>query len=48
MENQTIRTERPVIEGVILCGGKGARLGHQNKGLILFNGKPLVCQQIKK
>jgi molybdopterin-guanine dinucleotide biosynthesis protein A len=48
MENQTVRTERPVIEGVILCGGKGARLGHQNKGLILFNGKPLVCQQIKK
>lgn len=30
------------ISAVILAGGKGSRLGGQDKGLVLYQGKPLV------
>jgi molybdenum cofactor guanylyltransferase len=30
------------ITGVILAGGRGSRMGGQDKGLLLLNGKPLV------
>ena len=30
------------ITGVILAGGRGSRMGGQDKGLIEFNGRPLV------
>lgn len=30
------------IAGVILCGGRGQRMGGSDKGLIELNGKPLV------
>ncbi|HFC93452.1 MAG TPA: molybdenum cofactor guanylyltransferase [Leucothrix mucor] len=30
------------ISAVILAGGKGSRLGGQDKGLLLYQGKPLV------
>lgn len=31
------------IEGVILAGGRGRRMGGQDKGLMLLQGQPLVC-----
>jgi molybdopterin-guanine dinucleotide biosynthesis protein A len=34
------------ITGLILAGGRGRRMGHQDKGLIEFNGKPLICYGI--
>lgn len=30
------------ITAVILAGGKGSRLGGQDKGLVIYNGKPLI------
>ncbi len=32
----------PSITGAILAGGKARRMGGEDKGLILFNGKPLI------
>ena len=29
------------IEGVILAGGRASRMGGNDKGLVLLNGKPL-------
>lgn len=34
------------ITGVILAGGLARRMGHQDKGLILFRGQPLVSHAI--
>lgn len=34
---------RSNITGVILAGGAGRRVGHRDKGLIPFRGKPLVA-----
>lgn len=31
------------ITGLILAGGAGRRVGHRDKGLILWHGKPLVA-----
>ncbi len=36
------------LDAVILCGGKGSRLGGQNKGLIPFQQKPLAVYQKQK
>jgi len=36
------------ITAVILAGGQGRRMGGQDKGLIMFNGKPLVSILIEK
>ncbi len=36
------------LDAVILCGGKGSRLGGQNKGLIPFQKKPLALYQQQK
>lgn len=36
------------ISGVILCGGKATRLGGQDKGLLEFDGKPLVASVIAR
>ncbi|MDH3631628.1 MAG: molybdenum cofactor guanylyltransferase [Gammaproteobacteria bacterium] len=36
------------ITAVILAGGQGRRMGGQDKGLIEFNGKPLVSTLIDK
>ena len=30
------------VSAVILAGGKGSRLGGQDKGLVLYQGKPLI------
>ena len=30
------------ITGVILAGGRARRMGGADKGLVLFNGKPLI------
>ncbi|WP_247605548.1 molybdenum cofactor guanylyltransferase MobA, partial [Providencia rettgeri] len=32
---------RQLITGVILAGGRGSRMGGQDKGLVLLSGKPL-------
>jgi molybdopterin-guanine dinucleotide biosynthesis protein A len=34
--------DRQNITAVILAGGKGSRLGGQDKGLVIYNGKPLI------
>jgi molybdopterin-guanine dinucleotide biosynthesis protein A len=31
------------ITGLILAGGAGSRMGHRDKGLILWQGKPLIA-----
>lgn len=30
------------VSGVVLAGGQGRRMGQQDKGLVLFHGRPLV------
>ncbi|MDT8370796.1 MAG: molybdenum cofactor guanylyltransferase MobA [Gammaproteobacteria bacterium] len=37
----------PSITGVILAGGRAQRMGGHDKGLILFNHKPLISYAIK-
>lgn len=39
---------KPHITAIILCGGKGERLGHEDKGLALYRGKPLVEHVISR
>lgn len=36
------------ITAIILCGGRGTRMDNQDKGLILFRGKPLVTHLIER
>lgn len=43
-------SERPAITGVILAGGRGSRMGGQDKGLIVWHQQPLyhhVLQRLK-
>ncbi len=35
------------VTGVILAGGRGARMGGRDKGLIEYNGRPLVEHQLE-
>lgn len=36
------------ITGLILAGGRGSRMGHADKGLQLFDGKPLIEHVIQR
>jgi len=36
------------IEGLLLCGGRGSRLGGLDKGLIEWQGRPLFVNQLEK
>jgi len=36
------------ITAVILAGGKGSRLGGQDKGLVLYQKKPLIEHILEK
>lgn len=36
------------ITGLILCGGKGRRMGGVDKGLVMFRGKPLAAHVIER
>ena len=36
------------ITGLILCGGKGTRLGNKDKGLVPYRGKMLVQHMIDR
>jgi len=36
------------ITGLVLAGGRGARMGHVDKGLQLFRGKPLAAHVIER
>lgn len=39
-------TER--VSAIILAGGQGVRMGHENKGLVSFSGKPLIQSTIER
>jgi len=36
------------ITGVILAGGEGRRVGHRDKGLIAWKGKPLIAHVVAR
>jgi len=36
------------IAGLILAGGQGARMAHQDKGLVLLNGAPMVAHVARR
>ncbi|MFT4712948.1 MAG: molybdopterin-guanine dinucleotide biosynthesis protein A [Candidatus Azotimanducaceae bacterium] len=36
------------VTGLILCGGKGSRLGNKDKGLAIFKGKTLIEHMIER
>ena len=38
----------PNITALILAGGRGSRMGSVDKGLQLFNGKPMVAQVLER
>ena len=33
----------PKVAGVVLAGGRAVRMDHQDKGLVDFKGRPMVC-----
>ena len=35
------------ITGIVLAGGRGRRMGGQDKGLVHFGGQPLVCHALE-
>jgi molybdenum cofactor guanylyltransferase len=39
---------REAITGLVLCGGRGSRMGGLDKGLQLFNGQPLVRTALQR
>lgn len=39
-------SSRADITGVVLAGGRGRRMGGEDKGLLPFRGKPLVCHAL--
>jgi molybdopterin-guanine dinucleotide biosynthesis protein A len=39
----SIMNDRTTVAGVILAGGLARRMHNQDKGLILYRGRPLVC-----
>lgn len=40
--------EMPPVTGVILAGGRGSRMGGQDKGLVEYRGQPLIEHVIGK
>ena len=40
------RSSTLTVTGVILAGGQARRMGGEDKGLILFNHKPLIAHVI--
>jgi len=44
----TIQSNRPLVTGLILAGGQGTRMGGADKGLALWNGKPLVANALQR
>jgi len=42
----TLKTSE--ISAIILAGGIGKRMGRKNKGLLIFNGKPLIEHVLQK
>ena len=41
-------TELPAITGVILAGGRGSRMGGQDKGLVVWQQKPLYLHVLRR
>lgn len=49
--NISVRVIEPVkenITGVILAGGRGSRMGGEDKGLVLLNGEPMVSHVLAR
>jgi len=42
-----IQTNKPIIAGVVLAGGRATRMGEQDKGLILFKNRPLISYALE-
>ncbi len=42
-----MKNNSPTVNGYILAGGKSSRMG-EDKGLILFNGKPMITHMIEQ
>ncbi len=42
-----MKNNSPTVNGYILAGGKSSRMG-EDKGLILFNGKPMIAHVIEQ
>lgn len=40
--------DRAAITGLILAGGRGARMGHVDKGLQLLRGRPMVAHALER
>ena len=43
-----MRIHKSNITAVILAGGKGSRLGGQDKGLVIYKGKPLIAHVLER
>ena len=39
---------RPLVTGVVLCGGRARRMGGADKGLVLLRGRPLVAHVLDR
>ncbi len=39
--------EPALISGAVLCGGRGQRMGGQDKGLLSYRGEPLVAHAVR-
>lgn len=48
MADQSLPLSTARIVGLILAGGQGARMGHQDKGLVLLNGEPMVAHVARR
>lgn len=48
MADQSLPLPTARIVGLILAGGQGARMGHQDKGLVLLNGEPMVAHVARR
>ncbi|WP_455820586.1 molybdenum cofactor guanylyltransferase MobA [Pseudomonas cerasi] len=46
--NRISAPERETITGVILAGGRGSRMGGEDKGLILWQSKPLYQHALQR
>ncbi|HKQ31461.1 MAG TPA: molybdenum cofactor guanylyltransferase MobA [Burkholderiales bacterium] len=47
-ESSAAKPTRRHITGVVLAGGRGSRMGGQDKGLIALNGRPMVQHVIDR
>ena len=46
IEDNGQKSQPPLVSGLILAGGRGSRVDGQDKGLISFQGQPLIERQL--